>query len=180
MEQNLPVVTFSNYWHYLGFTILTLSTISASFKHKILDNVLFLNKKLYTFGLTNTAFCSFCNTLEKTPLHIFFDCIHVKCFWERLRTKLQDNFILPLLTQQIAILGLYNDVSDNCNLMSHILLIFKYYIYSSREKRILNIDILIANLIKVNKKEKQKSLVTSKKGEAYKKWCVTDNILPVT
>ena len=93
---------------------------------------------------------------------------------------MQGNFILPLLTQQIAILGLYNDVSDNYNLMSHILLIFKYYIYLSREKRILNIDILIANFIKVKKEEKQKSLVSSKKGEAYKNLCVTDNILPVT
>ena len=118
--------------------------------------------------------------MEKTPIHIFFDCIHVKCFWERFRTKLQDNFILPLLTQQTSILGLSNDVSDNYNLMSHILLIFKYYIFMLREKRILNVDILIANLIKVKKKEKQKSLVTSKKGEAYKKCCVTDNILPVT
>ena len=159
---------------------MTLSTILGSFQHKILDNVLFLNKKLYTFGLTNTASCSFCNTLEKTPIHIFFDCIHVKCFWERFRTKLQGNFILPLLTQQTSILGLSNDVSDNYNLMSHILLIFKYYIFMSREKRILNIDILIANLIKLKKKEKQKSLVTSKKEEAYKKCCVTDNILPVT
>ena len=51
----------------------------------------------------------------------------------------------------------------------HILLIFKYYIYVSREKRTLNIDILIANLIKVKKREKQISIVTISKREAYKK-----------
>ena len=46
----------------------------------------------------------------------------------------------------------YNEPSDNYNLPSHILLIFKYYIYISREKRALNIDILIANSVKVKKR----------------------------
>ena len=48
-------------------------------------------------------------------------------------------------------------------------MIFKYYIYISREKRILNIDILTANLIKVKKREKQISIVIIDKREAYKK-----------
>ena len=62
-----------------------------------------------------------------------------------------------MISSQTAILGLYNAPNDNYNLLSHILLIFKYYIYISREKQTLNIDILIANLIKV-------------KGEANKHW----------
>ena len=82
---------------------------------------------------------------------------------------------------QTVILGLYNEANDNYNFLSHILLIFKYYIYISREKRTLNIDILIANLIKVKKREKQISIVTINKREAHSnKWCITDNILPVT
>ena len=78
----------------------------------------------------------------------------VKCFWVRLRVKFQNDFILPSLTPQTAIPGLYNKAHDNYNLLSHILLIFKYYIYISREKRILNIDILVANLIKVRGRSK--------------------------
>ena len=70
---------------------------------------------------------------------------------------------------QTAILGLYNEANDNCNLLSHILLIFKYYIYISSEKRILNIYILIASLIKVKKREKQISTGTINKREAYNK-----------
>ena len=50
-----------------------------------------------------------------------------------------------------------------------------------RKKRILIIDILIGNLMKVKKSEKQIGLVTSNKTEAYKKqWCITDNLLPLT
>ena len=48
-------------------------------------------------------------------------------------------------------------------------MIFKYYIYVSREKLTLNIDILIANLIKVKKKERQINIGTINKREAYKK-----------
>ena len=65
--------------------------------------------------------------------------------------------------------------------LSHILLISKYYIYISRQKRILNFNILRANLIKVKKREKQISIVTINKREAHSnKWCITDNILLVT
>ena len=102
-------------------------------------------------------------------MRIFFDCIHVKCISERLRTKFQNDFILPSLTPQTVILGLYNEANDNDQLQNHILLIFKYYTYISREKRTLNIDILIANLIKVNKREKQISIVTINKRKTYKK-----------
>ena len=77
--------------------------------------------------------------------------------------------MLPSLAPQNAILGLYNETNNIDNLLSQILLIFKCYSYLSKEKRILNIDILIANLMKGNKWEKQISLVTSNKKEAFKK-----------
>ena len=154
---------------YMSPRLATFDTTLRSFQYKILNNVLFLNKKLYAFGITNTALCFFCNTLGETLIHIFFDCVHVKCLWERLRMKFPNDFILSSFTPQTAILGLYNETNDNYNLLSHILLIFKYYIYISREKRTLNIGILIANLIKVKKREKQVSIVTINKREAYKK-----------
>ena len=60
-------------------------------------------------------------------------------------------------------------------------MIFKYYVYRSREKHILNIDILIDNLIEIKKKEKQISVTSIDKTETYnKKWYNTDNVLPVT
>ena len=118
---------------YLSSRLATIDTALHSFQYKILNNVLVLNKKLYTFRITNTTLCCFCNTVEETTIHIFFDCVHVQCLWERLRMKFQNNFILPSLTPQTAILRLYDEANDNYNLFSHILLIFKYHIYISRE-----------------------------------------------
>ena len=58
---------------------------------------------------------------------------------------------------------------------------FLNIIFIEREKRIVNIDIRIANLIKLKKSEKQISIVTINKREAYKREsCITDKILPVT
>ena len=48
---------------YLSPRLATIDTTLRSFQYKILNNVLFLNKKLYTFGITNTALCSFCNAV---------------------------------------------------------------------------------------------------------------------
>ena len=93
--------------------------------------------------------------------------------------EISERFCLAVTYTTDCLLGLHNEANDNYDLLSHILLIFKYYIYISREKRILNIDILTANLIKVKKREKQISIVTINKRETYKK-LVRYNILLVT
>ena len=60
------------------------------------------------------------------------------------------------LTPQTAILGLYKEGYANgiYGTLSQNLLIFKYYIFISREKCILNVVILVGNLMKSNEKEK--------------------------
>ena len=70
------------YWIkiYRSPRLLTIDTTFISFQYKILNNVLFLNKKLYTFGITNTALCSFCNSLEETFIRILFDCVMLNVF----------------------------------------------------------------------------------------------------
>ena len=77
---------------YLSPQLATIDTTLRSFQYKIFNNALFLNRKLCAFGITNTALCSFCQTLEETPLHIFFDSVHVKCLSEKLRMKFQNDF----------------------------------------------------------------------------------------
>ena len=101
----------------------------------------------------------------------------VNYLWEKLQTKFQNGIILPSLTSQpqVAIFGLTNEANNIYNLLNHILLVFEYYIYMSREKLILNIDILIDNLIEIKKKEKRISFVNNNK-----KWCLTDSVSRVT
>ena len=102
-------------------------------------------------------------------------------FRKKFQAKFQNDIILPSLTLQSTILRVNNEANNICNLLDHILLVFKYYIYRPREKHIVNVDILIDNLIEIKKKEKRISLASTIKTEAYnKKWCIRDNDLPVT
>ena len=111
-------------WNKIYLSIQQLLTLlCVLFNIKFLVGYFFLTKN-YTLLEYNTTLCSFGNTLEETPTHIFFDCIHVKCLWKRLQMKFQNDFILPSLKPQTAILGLYNEENDNYNLLSHILLTF--------------------------------------------------------
>ena len=81
---------------------------------------------------------------------------------------------------QAAILELTNEVYNIYNL-NCISLVSKCYTYRSREKHVLNIDILIDNLIEIKKKEKRISVANNSKTETCnEKWCITDNVLPVT
>ena len=95
--------------------------------------------------------------------------------------KFQNDIILPSLIPHAADLGLTNEANNIYNLLNHILIVFKYFVYSSGEKYILNINILIGNLIEIKKNEKRISFASSNKTETYnKKWCNTDNIVTVT
>ena len=64
-----------------------------------------------------------------------------------------------------CILGLTNEANNIYNLVNHILLVPKYYVYRSREKHIFDRDILIDNLTEIKKKEKRISLASNNKAE---------------
>ena len=83
--------------------LITNNTYMRSFQYKILNNVLFLNKKLYTFGIKPSPLCSFCNLYDETPYHMFYECDLVKCLWSGLVQCFQNNLIIPTLTPQTTI-----------------------------------------------------------------------------
>ena len=59
----------------------------------------------------------------------------------------QNNLTLPTLTPQTANFGfLENIFGNNQDLGSQILLIFKLYVYQSREKKLININNFIAEI----------------------------------
>ena len=69
------------YWTviYMLPCLVTYNTYMESFQYIILNNVLFLNKKLHTFGIKPSPLYSFCNLYDETPLYIFYECDAVKC-----------------------------------------------------------------------------------------------------
>ena len=120
---------------YMLPRLVTYNTYMRSFQYKILNNVLFLNKKLHTFGIRPSPLCSFCNLYDETPLHIFYDCDAVKCILTNLVQCFQNNLILPTVTPQAFIFGILESTSNssifknNKVFINHILLIFKLCVF---------------------------------------------------
>ena len=141
--------------------LATYNTYMRSFQYKLLNNVLFLNKKLHIFGIKLSPLCSFCNLCYETPLHIFFECDSIKCSWSDLVHYFQNSLVLPILTPQPAIFGFLDSINSDYNfkknklLINHILLIFKLYVYRSREKQFIHISNLMAEIKSVKAIEKE-------------------------
>ena len=55
------------------------------FQYKILNNVLYLNEKLFRFKKTSCPLCSFCQSENETPIHLFHGCIKTNLLWYKLK-----------------------------------------------------------------------------------------------
>ena len=113
---------------YLLPRIAKVDTTFRVFQYKLLNNVLFLNKMLYRFGISQDSLCSFCCLEEENLMHVFYSCNHTRILWERLKYYIRNNLDLPSLTSQGTILGFTNSESENFIIINPLLLIFKYYI----------------------------------------------------
>ena len=89
------------------------------------------------------------------------------------------------MTPQAAVLGIpesasnYSIFKNNKVFINHILLIFKLYVFKSREKKFMNLNNLIAAIRKVKTIEKEIALTNSMKSIAFtKKWLIIDNLIP--
>ena len=78
---------------YMLPRLVTYNTYMRSFQCKILNNILFFNKKLHTFGIKSSPLCSFCNLYDETPLHIFYESDAVECLWADLVQCFQNKSI---------------------------------------------------------------------------------------
>ena len=135
---------------------VTVYSYMRCFQYKIINNILFLNKKLYIFGVSETPLCSFCHTKEETTFHIFFECCKTQSLWEELRKYFHDDFSLPILSPQTALFG-FLDFSEHEDLFlfNHILLVFKLYLYKTREEKTLHLKMLLMNIVDVKRIEKK-------------------------
>ena len=159
----------------------TYNTYLRSFQYKILHKILFINKKLYLFGITKSQLCSYCNTNDETPINLFLSAILPKIYlWLQLNRHFHSDLTFPVLTPQAVILGIFDDSVSNKHLANHILLLFKLYIYKSRNKYQLNINEHLANILNIKKLENVIAFSNVKNVAAYnKKWDITNRKLPL-
>ena len=107
--------------------------------------MLYLNKKPFQFGKTQSPLFSFCHNEAETILHIFDKCSATKILWNQVLLFLETDLDFPDLTPQAALFGFINESDNNLNILQNHILIFKLYVYQSRERGVLNLNSLKKN-----------------------------------
>ena len=114
--------------------------------------------------------CSFYEEEPETPAHLFHSCTKTNFPWMQLQHSFQNVLIILPVTPQSTIFG-FIDHKVNDHLVNHILLIFKNYVYKTRENGSLDIKVLKRNIHKIKNIEKQISLNKPKKQKNFEqKW----------
>ena len=108
--------------------IATFETKIRIFQYKLLNDVLYLNKKLFHFGIISQSKCSFCELYDETPQHIFYECTYAQNLWNQLRSYLSEKVALPVLNPQSINFDFTDALEHNYLLVNHFLLINTTYI----------------------------------------------------
>ena len=158
--------------------MVTLDSYSRSFQYKILNNVLYLNKKLFTFRKSTSTLFPFCKFSDETVLLLFYKYNIVLNLWNELDLFFENELTLFDLTPQAAFLGFLNVDSKLLLIQNQFLLIFKIHIYNSRRSESLKIKYLIREITKAKNIEEKVSLNNEKKHAIYnRKWQQVENVL---
>ena len=129
-----------------------------AFQYKVLNSILFTNKKLCKIGYTQDDKCSLCKTDSESLYHIFFERRHTKQFWKEFQYyyyTLTREFIC--LTLQDVITGI---LYTNCPLLNYLILIAKLYLWGCRRNQTLPVITAFSSKVKLSML-KQKSYIYS-------------------
>ena len=110
----------------------TIESRMRIFQYKILNNILYLNNRLYKFGYVESPLCSLCNSETETMIHLFCRCSKTLQLWSSLSNWCKECLTMPTLEPSTAILGFWNINDKESKLINHILILFKYFIYANR------------------------------------------------
>ena len=129
---------------------------------------------LFRFRKVHFTLCSCCNEEEETLVHLFHSCLKTKQLRNKLRQYLSQFINIPQSTPQSSIVGIFVN-NQHSVLINHLLLIFKFYIYSAKNTKQLNFDNLKKTIKKI--KELEKEVTGSNKMKLLKKWRPIDHII---
>ena len=147
----------------------TIYTKLRSFQFKINHNILYTNEKLHKVKLSDTPLCTFCNNEIETLVHLFVECNKVTNVWKEVIDKLLQPFGVTNLTKSEIILGVETTPEQN-EIINHIILEVKYYIYVCKLEKCDPLFNRIKNRLKITERIENEIAFKAKKlpRHAYK------------
>ena len=94
---------------------------------------------LYKLRKKVSPLCYFWTEEPNSSIQLFSSCTKTNFLWTQLKHSFQNVLIIPPITPQSAIFR-FTDHKVNYHLINHILLLFKYYVYKTRENGSLDLS----------------------------------------
>ena len=150
--------------------LCTLDSKLREFQFKLLHRIVYTNHHLHRFKFRVNGLCSYCNILEETYQHVFFDCNIIKRLWE----KCADKFNLPSLKRlswkEIHI-GINGTNMKTEQLLNHIIILIKFMTFHGREKGVPpNVNEIKDKLLENRKEEKKLAMERGTLSIHLRKW----------
>jgi hypothetical protein len=115
---------------YRQFELIMLSSISnriRSFQFTFLHRIIRTNTFAHRIGIINSSECTFCHNHEESIIHLFWECMYTKIFWQRVIIFVKDTFDININLTARNIL-----FSSTDQLMSLCCILGKMYIYNCK------------------------------------------------
>ena len=111
---------------------VTVCTSLRIFQYKILNNILYLNARLFKMHMVDSGLCSLCNSAEESVLHLFLECRISSALWLQVQSWCTGVITLPDLSPKIIYFGINSGTFENLALNNHIVLLYKKFLYDYR------------------------------------------------
>jgi hypothetical protein len=149
----------------------TIYTKLRSFQFKVNHNIIFTNDRLYKIGYVSSDLCTFCNEYSETLCHLFVECHKIKELWSQVTQTLLSPYGIEQLSEKDILLGIICRENQN-NVINHILIEVKYYIYMCKLEKTMPVYNRLKNRLKITESiEKEIAQKTMKKAKQHTyKW----------
>ena len=112
----------------------TIDSHTRIFQYKILNNILYLNDRLFKMNLVESEMCSFCKGEKETVEHLFLNCRIAKTLWTNICNLCKETMSFPVLSFKNIICG-FTESSEQNICQNFVLLLFKKFLYQQRSRQ---------------------------------------------
>ena len=116
---------------FLNLLSVSSETFVRSLQFKLLDDIVFTNKRLAKIGYVPHDTCTFCEGEPETVYHLFYECPLTHFFWD----KFEDFwFVLSGQREKLTLQDVYIGKLEKCELFNYLITLAKLHIWLSRKQ----------------------------------------------
>ena len=119
----------------------------------------------------DSPLCSLCGNANETVVHLFSECNKTIGLWSEIQAWTNTVIKLPDLNKRNIILGIYENTNPSLHLINHVILLYKRFIYTKRDKPYtINVDAFKRYIAYIQKIEQQIANSKNKTEKHFNKW----------